>query len=539
MRQAFRRRPVPAVVKQKREVKQFPAPIRGLVLNRNPIGGTKLAARVLFNGFCTETAVKMRKGNGLHATIGAGTEVESLFSYTDASNRLLFAANQANIYDITEPADAEVSPSASVSGQNSGVYSTQNFETTGGHYLYALNGQNDPRLFDGTTWTAINGGSTPAITGVTTSTLSSVWAYKNRLYFVERNTTRAWYLAVDSIGGAASSVSLAGVFSRGGALLFGATWSLDSRDSLAARCVFVSTEGEVAVYQGADPGAADWALMGVYEIGKPLGEKATLTAGGDLIIATEIGMIPLSSAIVKDPAALSMDSVSQNISPIWDAEAESRGGYPWHILKWPAQSKAIVSIPGIGSIIEPRNMVVNTKTGAWSEYTGMDTSCTVLHDSRAFYGTSDGLILEMEQGGTDNSAEYSFTCLLAQDSLGQTGFYKTCHMARAIFNSSRPFNAKITALVDYNIETPAAPNSPSALDYGVWDVGLWDNAVWDSNIVTGITSRWRSVGRSGIEVSPLVQMSSGSDATGGEPAITPDVELVSIDILYETGGIAV
>ena len=69
--------------------------------------------------------------------------------------------------------------------------------------------------------------------------------------FVKRDSLKAYYLPVASIGGAAQDVSLSGVFQRGGKLLLGATWSLDSGDGMDDKCVFVSDRGEAAIYSGA------------------------------------------------------------------------------------------------------------------------------------------------------------------------------------------------------------------------------------------------------------------------------------------------
>lgn len=51
---------------------------------------------------------------------------------------------------------------------------------------------------------------------MTPEDLNYVWVYKNRLFFVEKDSLNAWYLPVDSIGGAAEKFPLGGVFTRGG-----------------------------------------------------------------------------------------------------------------------------------------------------------------------------------------------------------------------------------------------------------------------------------------------------------------------------------
>src|SRR3546814_20122869 len=85
--------------------------------------------------------------------------------------------------------------------------------------------------------------------------MSFVWVYKHRLYFVQKDTMDAWYLAADAVGGAATKYPMAGIFGIGGSLLFGPGWSLSSGGAggLSEQTAFFSTEGEVALLQGLSP----------------------------------------------------------------------------------------------------------------------------------------------------------------------------------------------------------------------------------------------------------------------------------------------
>ncbi|MGK3945817.1 hypothetical protein ABK046_46665, partial [Streptomyces caeruleatus] len=89
-------------------------------------------------------------------------------------------------------------------------------------------------------WTAITGVSTPAITGVTTSTLAHVTLFKNRLFFVQNNSMNVWYLPVNSIGGTASMLDLGSVFRRGGRVEACYTWTLDAGDGSDDHFVVIS-----------------------------------------------------------------------------------------------------------------------------------------------------------------------------------------------------------------------------------------------------------------------------------------------------------
>ena len=49
-------------------------------------------------------------------------------------------------------------------------------------------------------------------------------------------------------------IYLSGASTKGGKLLFGATWSIDAGDGTDDKCVFVTDNGEVLVFTGSDPG---------------------------------------------------------------------------------------------------------------------------------------------------------------------------------------------------------------------------------------------------------------------------------------------
>ncbi|WP_299830667.1 hypothetical protein [uncultured Roseobacter sp.] len=459
------------------------------------------------------------------ATVGA--PVVSLFSYQSAANQNLFAATATDVYDISSLNPAVV-PTADISGQTAGYYSTQQIGTVGGDFLYIVNGLDEAQLFDGLAWTAINGGSTPAITGVATSDLSHVWLYRGRLFFVEKDTLNAWYLPVDSIGGTANSVSLAGIFQRGGSLLFGATWSLDSGDGIDDKCVFVSTEGEVAIYAGGNPGvASDWNLEGRYDIAKPLGLNCTMQAGGDLLIGTDDGIVPLSQVIQKDPAALSLSAVTRSIEDLWLFEAKRNTGQV-ELHKWADEAIAVVVLPS-----SDRTLVVNLQTGAWAPVPGWEPNCAQLFLGRMFAGFEDGYIRALDETGLDDTDP--FTVSYCHSFMGDPTRFKNGQMVRFAFFAPQDFTFKAGMKFDYETEFGAAPSAtiPNAgSDYLVWDVGNWDEKLWWSEAIeksTGVVvTNWISISGFGTTFAPTLQITSGSSQK-------LDIELIRADYLLEEG----
>jgi hypothetical protein len=384
-----------------------------------------------------------------------------------------------------------------------------------------------------------NGASTAAssiaITNVTTSDLSHVWVHNNRIWAVEGGTMSAWYLEVDTFGGAAVEFSLAGVFREGGSLLFGATWSGDSGSGMGDRNVFVTDQGEIAVYEGIDPSSAEtWSLVGVYNVGRPVGSQV-MKAGGDLLIATTDGVVPLSAIVQKDAAALALAAVSRPIQPAWARViAKNTGNEPVQLLKWQRESMGIVGYPHRDGA---ETHVVNLQTGAWAKWVGLDVQCMALYNDAAYFGAADGFIYQFEGSGSDDGDIYVARLSMLPDHLKSPGAHKEILQARATFRSLAPFAAKLSVATDYGRDFPSAPSaaadtsSPALWDVGVWDVSKWDDSPDSEERVTA-TTRWRSIGRSGFVASCQVQVASGGSRK-------PDAELVTLDVLYQPGGVVV
>ena len=497
----------------------FPAPIRGLVLNENIATAGPSGAQVLDNFICTTTGIKARAGSQKYGTLPGA--VRSLFTYRSVS-QVLFAADNTAIYDLSTSPDP-LGASAVVTGQTGGAYSTAMFGTAGGNFLIAVNGADAAQVYDGASW------SPGTITGVAMSSLSHVWSFANRLFFIEKDSMRVHYLPVDSIGGEVAQLSLAGVFKRGGRLLMGATWSIDAGDGLDDKCVIISDQGEVAVYQGTNPGDANaWSLAGRYEITQPLGPNATMQAGGDLLVATQAGMVPMSAAIQKDSAALSMNSISATIKPMWD-DCTSLYDLPWTIAKWPEKNILLVSVANTS--VDDVTLCCNLQTGAWSRWTHIGARCLAYFDGYVFAGGNDGTVKRLETGGSDQGSIYTSVYVGQHEHMGANGVQKTALQARAMLKTAHGINPYISAQKDYVVDIVPAPGVVNYYPVGVWDASVWDASVWDGTAAsTALTSYWRAIGRTGYSIAPELQMTFG----GLSP---PDVELVSVDMTFSAGAI--
>jgi hypothetical protein len=506
---------------------RLPAPVRGLVRNENIAQSRPAGAYVLENWFPTATGIVTRRGKRRHATL-SGAPVAAIMPYIFGASGKLFAADVAGIYDATNPVSA-TTPLSAVSGAGTvtnGNFSFVQFSTAGGNFLVCVNGENMHKVYDGSAWAE----NTPAITGTTSNNFNHVWSYKNRLYFIRKDSLKFAYLPVNSIGGAAVDYDLGSVFKHGGYLVTGATWSSDAGDNIDDLCVFITSEGEVAVYAGDDPSdPARWSIQGVYLIGKPLGKMALFRAGGDLGIATRDGLVPLSGAYAKATEALRDTAVSKAIEELWTEYTAQRNTLGWHIQPFTNRHSMLWVAPPTISGQQAQTLVANMRTGAWTTYTGYNVRSMGVINAALYVGEATGIIYEAESGGTDDGATYTARAAGLWDDLRAPMGQKRVTMLRGTFRSNLPTFSPLWSIgTDYTNRFPADPSAGADVSSAVWGSSVWGSSTWGGGNQEYRTSQWASVEGVGHMISWQLQVTLGN-------AVAPDIELASVGAVYEVG----
>lgn len=514
----------------------FPAPTGGLVSNRNlALARTPDAppgAAVLNDFFPTATGVVLRRGNTRKASIVADDSVLSIFSYVSGTQSDLFAAVSTGIRDITTVAAPETFAGPDVlTGQTSAHWNVVQFATAGGEFLVGVNGADDAFLYDGSTFTATSI-TFPGGSSLDTSDLSYVWVYKQRIWFLEKNSLNAWYLPVDQVGGELTLWPMGGVFVRGGTLIWGQAWSSDSGGAggLSEQCVFTTTEGEVAAYQGLSPDPDQgWTKVGMYRIGRPMGDKAFMRAGGDIVVATTVGFVSLAAASRQDYAALGQGAVSYPIEDDWAQAVQLRGSTDWRCDVWPDTQMAIISPPAlVGSV--PVVFVVNTNTGKWCKFRNWDVRSLGLFGGAMFFGTAAGTVQQAYTTGLDEDQPYVGQAVPLFEDFGAPGNIKIAKTARAVIRAAATVEAQVTGQSNYAVNFPPPPSIGLPESGSEWGVGEWGEAEWGSERGDFVIGEWVPVGAYGHDISMAVQITSGS-------LVPVDAELIRIDVTFITGEI--
>lgn len=502
----------------------LPGPSQGWVSDQNLANGQSASAYRLDNIFPSAGGGILRRGCVLHSQVSSGKTIKTLFPYTSGAKNQLFAVNDEGVWDVTTSSEAVNLYEVSEGRCSLAQYT----DTDGVRHVRGVNGTDVPFLYDGTDFS-----TTPALTFELSATakpedLIFTWVFKNRFFFIQKDSLDAFYLPVGQIGGELTKFSLGGVFPQGGNLVFGGTWSQETGSGLSSLCVFVTDNGEVAVYQGDNPGdASAWQRVGVYTVGKPMGPNAFIPRGGDIACCTDVGLIALSQALLRDAEALSPTSMSKAIGPDWTRYVVDRQTKTWQAAAWTEGQMLAIALP-TASGQSPVWLVSNAETGRWARFTGWDASCLAVFSGGLYFGSPDGNVYQANVGGLDNGNPFVGVYVPSFSQLETMG-RKTIHMARAVIRSRFAVAERLSVQTDYRVSLPAAPNASPIGEPSVWGIGRWGSARWGGSAESNtITSRWRNLFGEGEAISIGHQITSAS--------VAPlDAEFIRTDVLFTAG----
>ncbi|KXV48212.1 hypothetical protein AD945_08385 [Gluconobacter albidus] len=413
------------------------------------------------------------------------------------------------------------------------VTSTNALTFSSGETLTGSSGGNATTAQASQIWfSGIKAASGVSITSIDTKSFSFVWSYMSRLWFIQGGSLNAWYLAADAFSGDATPFPMGGIFEDGGALMFGSSWSLDNSSSngLSEQCVMCTQNGEVAVYQGVDPNlSSTWGKVGLYRINKPRGKRAFIRNGGDLLIATDEGLIPLTQAVERNPTDLALGAVSFPIQDAWAEYVSERPDRNWQVMVWPEMQMIGVAVPA-SDAYQPYLLVVNTNTTAWARFTGWDCRCFSALNGQMYFGSTEGRVIGAWQTGYDIQAPFTAIYAPLFHDLGGTYGVKIPKDANVMMRGTYEVTWAVSMMYDYIVSIPAAPMGGSVPAQAIWNQAEWNSGVWNQSNQIRAQKKWSTVAGQGYALSPCLQITSGN-------LVPFDNEIVRIDVTYLAGGL--
>lgn len=364
------------------------------------------------------------------------------------------------------------------------------------------------------------------ITGVDSSRFANVNLFKNRLYFTEKESLTCWYLDVDSIGGPASPLYFGGIARNGGFLQAMGTWTLDAGQGADDYAVFVTSMGEIIVYNGTDPDNADtWALKGVWQLGQTYSRRCFFKWSGDLLLLTQDGLVPLSSALQSsrlDPRVNLTDKIYFAVS---QAATIYFANFGWQINYFASENMLILNIPITNGT---EQYVMHTITKSWGRFTGIEAHCWEVSGDADMHFGGNGIIGDFYQANSDDGNIITAAAQQAYSYFDSPGQLKRFTMVRPILQSSGGVpNVYCGLSTDFDTEINLGQVSfnSAAMTDGVWDTSKWDNANWVGGLTT--TKVWQGV--TGIGFTGSINLNVASS----------NIELhwASTDYIMERGGV--
>lgn len=474
MRSSRSRRSVPVTL---------PAPVGGLNGRDGLANMPATDAFVMDNWFPGSTTVDVRRGSANFATGMAGP-VESIEVYTGGSSSKMLAFAGGSVYNAT---NGGVVGAAIASSRNSNKISSVMFSNAGNQYLLGLSGADAPFSYDGTTFTSLT------ITGLTGSqnTLHSIHSFKGRVYLAQVNQLGFYYLAVGAIQGAASYFDLAQQCKRGGYLVGISSFSQEgSGTGPNDYIVFMTSEGEYLMYAGTDPSsAANFTLVGRYYAGPPIGRKGWFNYRSDLYIICDEGVVSFTQIRQTGQDGGNLNYLTSKMGRVFTDLSENSGTYGWCAALYPHKAQLLVNVPLSSSTSAGYcQFVMNTNTGAWSRFKGMNGISWAVMDGLLYFGTLTGAVVLADTGDTDNGTQINCDVRQAYNYFdnpqARGASDKHFHFATFVMQSdgTPPVSAEIN--VNFQDDLPKDVGSIAAGVGATWDVDGWDEITWGSDGTT-------------------------------------------------------
>lgn len=497
----------------------LPAPVGGLNAYDSLAVMPETDAIILQNWWPTSYGCSLRKGY-IQWTTGLPSTVETVAGwYNSLGGQKLFAWSSTGMYDISSRGAVGA---AMVTGLTNARWQTVVLTNASGNYMIAVNGADNGIIYRTAGVARIvlgDGITTNTWAGLDPSNAVQLTVHQKRLWAVERDTSRGWYLPPDAIQGTFVSFDFGPQFRKGGFLQFLSTWTLDDGDGADDHLVAVSSNGEAVVYAGTDPNdSTKWGLVGVYDVGSPVsGRRSFVKAGGDLLLLTQKGVVSLSAELVSTKVEsvnkpIVSNKIQQLISELITTYTSING---WELVYHAPLNMVLVAVPSVtaGSNIQ---LAVNAVITAWTMFTGMDAACWTSHNNLLYFGDYDGVVYQAWTGNSDNVlldntggsgvtaiAQQAYSYFGMRGNQKQVGLYKPTFVASGDISIS---SAIVYDFVDYTLPSPGAVPLPSG---SLWGTGLWNSSFWSGG--SNVVRNWLSAEGMGVCASIKLHVQSNDN----------------------------
>ena len=475
----------------------------------------------------------------------------------------IFACTSKQIYDITAGGTGPWTPQAGLGVVDSDYWIWRNFQNAAGSFLVACNDEGAYCVYGGAGFSdgfsdgfrieasgfarIAEGEGFGNINGVNPDLFCYVMSWKRRLWFVEKDSTRAWYLPPEQLTGEVFQFDFGPMFRAGGHLVALANWTIDGGEGIDDYLVAFGSEGDVVIYKGYDPDSADvdpnaFMLHGIWYVGPlPAGRRQVDPYGGDVYVLSVQGLNQVSKLVpMSSLEPESIRRMSYKIDPLLNdlvqRTSEDKG---WFLKAIPREQMTMIGSPEVLAGQGVQEFAYAVPTQAWSIFRELPIACITTHANLVFGGTSEfgpdagGKVFLMfdntldgvplEPTADDAGKLIASSVIPAYSSYGTVGMWHSVPMIRPMIVADVVPSYSVGLLTDFQY-----PEFRSTIPIPPVGSSLWDQALWDQGKWTGSPRpirKWVAVQGGGYACTCQIDMTS-----------TGNTKLPAIDAWLQDGG---
>lgn len=376
---------------------------------------------------------------------------------------------------------------------------------------------------------------TPAIGGKDPATFVNVTVWGNRVWFTELNTANSWYTSVGSLFGTVTQFPFGARFRAGGDLRGLYNWTRDGSTGSINSLVGISGGGDVVVYEGTDPSStASFGLKGVWSLGGggvPYGRRIATDYGGDLLLLSTIGVLPLSRLVMGNSIADRMQYATAKIANTFGTLAYAgRTLKGWQMRLHPQDNTLIVNVPAADA--STSQLVMSLATKGWSQYRDLPAIRSMESwEGDLYFGTDTGTLCKNTGylDGVTLAAPTAYTpiqweVLTSFQNLGSQRFKRLGNIRPKFVSQGGNPGFAVGARFDYDFtELPTVSLNPGN-NTNVWGTGVWGTAVWGGSY----TPSMAVMGATGCGIAAAIIVRGTA---------TSRTSLTEIEVTYDEGGL--
>jgi len=504
----------------------------------------------MYNMVPRDYGAQVREGysewaNGWTGDAEAKTVIPYEGTASDDSLDKLWVANRQGIWNVSTI--SETAPVQDVAfpdnGTGAGICSFIQYVTDAdGAWLLLCDERNGYYVYreSTNTWSKpVQGVGGTDIANVNPALLAYVVVWKERVWFVERDTGFAWYLANGAVYGAATRFNFGRNFKAGGELRAIFNWSLDGGEGIDDYLVAVSAAGDVVIFKGSDPEQQTFGMVGVWNIGKvPAGRRIGTDFGGEVYLLSIQGLFPLSQVFQGSATQDPQLYLTYKVSPfLRDIMATSIDDFGWNVYARPADGGLAIATPTVIGLSTVQ-FLFDYGTQAWGISRGINQAHAMNWQGKLYFTDTETNKLWYENGvnvdkvhidpTADGVAQtIAFSILTAYQGYGSSAVYKRMQFLRPMWLGGGIPVFDIQARYDFDVgEVLTTPPIAGSATSGIWNnaASTWDLAVWGGSLRASDNPR----GANGMGRHIAVAMRGLS---------AESVTLVGIDAIWDTGGV--